>query len=73
MRDVELVAHDLAADETRAEIERRWGKRAVISVAFALSASRFFPTLKYALGHGKACTRIVVGDAIITPHAASAA
>jgi hypothetical protein len=33
----------------------------VISLAFAIVASRTYPTVKYAMGHGKACTRIVVG------------
>jgi hypothetical protein len=60
-------AHDPAADEPRADIERRWGKRAVVSVAFALSASRFFPTFKYALGYGKACQRIDVAGTFVQP------
>jgi hypothetical protein len=33
----------------------------VISLAFAMAASRIYPTVKYAMGHGKACTRLVVG------------
>ena len=55
--------HDPAADEYRDEIIRLWGKRAVISLAFAMVASRMYPTVKYAMGHGKSCTRIVVGGA----------
>src|SRR5580692_633717 len=35
--------------------------RAVVSLAFAITAARIYPTVKYALGHGKACTRVVVG------------
>jgi hypothetical protein len=54
------LAHDLAADELRAEIVKRWGERGLISLSFALAASRVFPTVKYALGHGKACTRLTV-------------
>ena len=57
--------HDPAADKYRAEIVRRWGPRAVISLAFAIVAARMYPTVKYAMGHGKACTRIVVGGAPI--------
>ena len=53
--------HDPAADGYREEIMRRWGPRAVISLAFAMTASRIYPTVKYAMGHGKACTRVVVG------------
>jgi hypothetical protein len=55
------LAHDLAADEYRDEIVRRWGRRGLVSLAFAITASRIYPTVKYALGHGKACMRVVVG------------
>jgi hypothetical protein len=34
--------------------------RGLISLAFALACSRVYPTVKYALGHGKACTRLTV-------------
>ena len=57
--------HDPAADHYREEIVRRWGPRAVVSLAFAIVASRIYPTVKYAMGHGKACTRVVVGGAPI--------
>jgi hypothetical protein len=39
----------------------RWGKRGLISLAFAMLSARMYPTLKYALGHGQACTRLVIG------------
>ncbi len=54
-------AHAPEADDLREEVVRRWGKRALISLAFAMMAARLFPTLKYALGHGRACTRLTVG------------
>jgi hypothetical protein len=57
------LAHDMAADEYRGEIERRWGKHALVSLAFVIASARVFPTVKYALGHGRACQRIVVGGA----------
>jgi hypothetical protein len=55
------LAHDPAADEYREEIVKRWGRVGLISLAFAITAARIYPTVKYALGHGKACMRIVVG------------
>jgi hypothetical protein len=55
------LAHDPAADDYREAIVKRWGRRALISVAFAITAARIYPTVKYALGHGKACVRVVVG------------
>jgi len=60
------LAHDAAADEYREEIVKRWGRRALVSLAFAITASRIYPTVKYALGHGKACTRVVVGGTPVT-------
>ena len=60
------IDHDPAADRFREEIVRRWGPKGVISLAFAIVASRTYPTVKYAMGHGKACTRIVVGGAPVT-------
>jgi hypothetical protein len=57
--------HDPAADKYRDEIIKRWGPRAVITLAFAIVTARLYPTVKYAMGHGKACTRIVVDGAPI--------
>ena len=55
------LAHDVTADEYRDAIVTRWGPRALVSLAFAMVAARAYPSVKYALGHGKACTRLVVG------------
>jgi len=55
------MAHDAAADDYRAVILERWGPRAVVTLAFAITTARIYPTVKYAMGHGKACTRVVVG------------
>jgi hypothetical protein len=49
------------ADDLRAEVVRRFGKRGLISLSFALVAGRIFPTLKYGLGYGRACTRLTIG------------
>ncbi len=65
-----VLAHDPAADELRETIRKRWGPRAVVSLAFAITSARIFPTLKYALGHGKTCQRVVVaGTPIAVAHA----
>src|SRR5262249_23586514 len=60
------LAHDAAADEYRAAILQRWGPRALVSLAFAITAARIYPTVKYAMGHGKACTLVVVGGGPVT-------
>ncbi len=56
-RDMEI------ADPLRDEILRRWGQGALVDIAMALTTSRMYPTLKYALGHGKACSRVTVEGA----------
>jgi hypothetical protein len=60
------LARDMAAcDPLRDEIVRRWGEKGLTSIALALTTSRMYPTLKYALGYGKACSKVTVaGDAI---------
>lgn len=62
-----VLAHAPEADALREEIARRWGPKAVLSLAFAVMAAQLYPTLKYALGHGKACMRVVVGEQVVTP------
>jgi hypothetical protein len=56
-----VLAHDPQADDYRAVILERWGPRAVVSLAFAITTARMYPTVKYAMGHGKTCARVVVG------------
>jgi hypothetical protein len=67
-----LARDGAAADEARAEIERLHGARAVISLGLALVASQLYPTFKYALGYGHACSRIQVEGTVITPKLAAA-
>ena len=55
------LRHAPEADDVRDEVVRLWGKRALIALAFAITAARIFPTVKYALGHGKSCTRLTIG------------
>ena len=65
------LARDMeAADPLRDEIVRRWGKKALAAIALGISYSRVFPSLKYALGHGKACSKIQVRGEAVAPMAA---
>jgi hypothetical protein len=69
------LARDMqTADPLRDEIVRRWGEKALVAISLNMVASRMYPTLKYALGHGKACRGVVV-DGVATPvaHLAAAA
>lgn len=48
-----------------AEVEQarlRFGERGLVTLAFAVASVRVYPTLKRALGHGAACTKIVISD-----------
>lgn len=55
------LARDLeAADAVRDQVVARWGDRGLVALSLALTASRMYPTLKYALGYGKACSKVTV-------------
>lgn len=47
------------------EAERRYGKRALVSLAYAVACARVYPALKRGLGHGVACSKITVSEQII--------
>jgi hypothetical protein len=55
------LRHAPEADDVREEVIRLWGKRGLVSLAFAITAARIYPTVKYALGHGQACSRLTIG------------
>jgi hypothetical protein len=47
------------------EAQKRFGKRGLVSLDFAVACSRVYPALKRGLGHGAACTKITVSDETI--------
>jgi len=55
------LRHAPEADALREQIVARFGQRGLIALSFAMIASRSYPTMKYALGHGHACTRLAIG------------
>lgn len=55
------LRHAPEADDLREEVIGQFGKRGLIALAFAMLSARMYPTLKYALGHGRACTRLAIG------------
>jgi len=57
----------------RDEVVRRWGDKALASLALTITATRMFPMLKYALGHGQACQRVQVGSEAVNTAAVPAA
>ena len=63
-----VLRHDPDADALREQVVAKWGKKGLISLGFALTMARFFPTLKYALGHGRSCVRVKVGNEEVQVH-----
>jgi hypothetical protein len=55
-----LMRDMVRADPLREEIVRRWGDKGLVAISFAITTARMYPTLKYALGYGKACSKVVV-------------
>lgn len=63
-----VLAREPGADGLRDEVVRRWGRRGLVSLALGITASRMYPTLKYALGHGRACSAIrIAGESRSIP------
>lgn len=62
------------AEPLRAALEAKYGKLGVVSLACALTCAKIYPTMKYALGFGHACTRVTVAgtsvNAVRSPNAA---
>lgn len=67
------LAHDPDADALRDQVIARWGRKAVVTLALGIASARVYPTLKYAMGHGKTCVRVRVGGIEARPHAPSLA
>jgi alkylhydroperoxidase family enzyme len=62
-----VVARDVQALDLREEVIRLHGPKALASLALGLTASRMYPMLKMALGHGHACVRVRVGAQTVEP------
>ena len=53
------------------EAEKRYGRRALVSLAFAVAGARVYPAVKRGLGHGAACSKISVSDETVVLKAAA--
>jgi hypothetical protein len=47
-------------------VAQRWGRRGLASLALSMTASRSFPMLKYALGHGQQCRAVRIEGQVLT-------
>jgi hypothetical protein len=65
------LARDMeAADPLRDEVVRRWGRKGLAAIALTLASARVYPTVKYATGYGKTCSRVKVSGEAVAPLAA---
>lgn len=56
------LARDLErSDALRDDVLERWGPKGLAAIALAIASARVYPTVKYAMGHGKTCSRVQVG------------
>ena len=62
------LRHDIDAEGFRDEIVRRWGKNVLARLAYLVTISGLFPTIKYTLGHGRSCTRVRIGSRDVPVH-----
>jgi hypothetical protein len=52
-------------------VREKFGEEGLVSLAFSVTSARMYPTLKRALGHGVACSKIQVSnETIAVKHAA---
>jgi hypothetical protein len=62
-----VLARSAELDDLRDEVVRRWGRKALAALSINFVATRTFPALKYALGHGQSCQSVEIGGASIAP------
>jgi hypothetical protein len=62
-----VIARSEALDSLRGEVARRWGRKALGAVAIGIVATRTFPALRYALGHGQSCQSAEIGGLEVAP------
>jgi hypothetical protein len=63
-----VLARDPEADALREQVLGRWGPKGLVSLAFAIAAGGVFPNVKYAMGHGRTCSRVKVGGEFAQVH-----
>jgi hypothetical protein len=58
------LARDLdEAERWRDAVMAQWGEKGLVALSLALTTARMYPTLKYAMGYGKTCSKVTVAGA----------
>lgn len=58
-----VLTRDVEAEPLRETLKEKYGRLGVVSLACALTSARLYPTMKYALGFGHACAKVMVAGA----------
>jgi alkylhydroperoxidase family enzyme len=69
----QVLARNPAANTSREQVRQYWGQKGLVSLATAISITRFYPSMKYVLGYGRACSRIQIEQHSIVPGALASA
>lgn len=62
-----VLDHNPEADDLREQLREQFGDKGLITISYAIATARVYPTLKYALGYGKSCQKVQVGDEFLVP------
>ena len=62
-----VLARDPGAEHMRERVRLAWGEDGILSLAMGISTSRVYPTVKYVLGHGLACSRVHIAQRTVAP------
>ncbi len=65
LRLAEAVLANRNCDPERDEVVRRYGARALVTLAYAIAGTRTYPTMKRVLGHAHTCERLTVDDRVV--------
>lgn len=57
-----VLTHNVEADDLRSQIVELWGEKGLVTLGFAISSYRVYPTFKYAMGYGKACQKLQITE-----------
>lgn len=55
-----VAENDAAMDDLRQDLEARYGRPAIMDLAFAIAVARFYPTVKRVLGYAPDCSPVRV-------------
>ena len=61
MRLADAVLAHAATDDERTAVLARFGEKGLVTLSYAIAATRIYPTMKRALGHAHTCERLQVG------------